>query len=90
MGYTSITDTERKNLFDALDALPEPYGYTLKANKDGSISLTLGGKRGHTKGRPTMRVRGSAGAVIHNAREYLRLLELRGDKVCAPEANDHE
>lgn len=78
MGYSDITDTERKDLFDALRALPEPFGYTLKANRDGSISLTLGGKKGHTKGRPTMRVRGSAGAVIHDAREYLRMLEPLG------------
>lgn len=79
MTYPSMTDEQRKALFDTLDRLPEPYGYTIKAHKDGSISLTLGGKQGHTRGRPTMRVRGSVGSIIRDAQEYLVWLEVRGD-----------
>lgn len=75
----SLTQADRDSLFTHLNRLPEPYGYTLKANKDGSYSITLGGKKGHTKGRPTMRSRGSWSQVVRDAGDFIRMLEARGD-----------
>ena len=75
----TLTNAQRSRLFDLLDQLPEPYGYELRANKDGSYSMVLGGKKGQTRGRLTMRTRGTIEALITDAAEYIRYLQSRGE-----------
>lgn len=80
----SLTQDQRTALFDALDRLPEPYGYTLRANKDGSYSMTIGGKQGHTKGRYKLSTKGTIHALIADANEFLRMLDALGKTETQP------